>query len=676
MVGNPPTPDEAVHSKITLLVVPSAVIRQWQSEIMVHVSPGIFKKVMHYRAKQEISTEILKDCDILITSYGEVMNSYPWPDPEELKTTNIAQWTLENWKRRGNLHQLPFYRVVLDEAHMIKNYRSRTSIACSALDARFRWALTGTPILNRLEELYPYFRFLSVDCTPDFQTFKREFCDPNSAECQRRVFSLLSYMMIRRTLQDKIFNRPIVELPNTHPTVKRIDFSKEERALYQILEERYRKDFNTYFGAGTAQKNYRNIVVKLLRLRQCTAHPFLLHQTIKDIFTLEDLRNLEARIEKANPDKRPIYDQIGLWVKDRATDRGRQDGNTPTASSETDGGVNFGKSNFGSNFDFARYLSTLSETEMLARCLCGICGDATEDPTITDCKHVFCRECIQAECDKAAAQSDSTDCPVCQSSFKSTALLNDLIAKDDPITSTIDTEDTQTRGGRGRGHKGKKKSDGPWLNLPGELLPSAKTIAFKQQVLEWIKETPNDKIVVFTQFRLMTRILAKICEGEQWPFVLFSGDMTLQAREKAVREFGAEDHNVRIMIAGLKCGGQGLNLTMANRVISIDLWWNYSVELQAFGRVFRIGQHKETYLTRMVVKNTVDDRLLRMQEAKIRVVDGAMMDDGRKMQPLTVEELASLFGFLTKDEEGNTVLQPHEDDVETPGDPPNPVPTD
>lgn len=63
--------------------------------------------------------------------------------------------------------------------------------------------------------------------------------------------------------------------------------------------------------------------------------------------------------------------------------------------------------------------------------------------------------------------------------------------------------------------------------------------------------------------------------------------MTTQARHKAVQEFNAPDSGLRIMVAGLKCGGQGLNLTMANRVISIDLWWNHSVELQAFGRVFR-----------------------------------------------------------------------------------------
>ncbi|KAI9877522.1 MAG: hypothetical protein M1830_003663 [Pleopsidium flavum] len=675
MVGNPPTPDEARLSKITLLVVPSAVIRQWQDEIALHVDHGFFKKIMHYKANKEISMDILKDCDILITSYAEVMNSYPWPNQEELKSLsadNIAQWTNENWKRRGQLHHLDFYRVVLDEAHMIKNYRSRTSVACVTLDARLRWALTGTPILNRLEELYPYFRFLSVDYAEDFQTFKREFCNPHSAECNRRVLSLLSYMMIRRTIQDRIFDRPIVELPKTHPDLKRVDFSKEERALYQILEERFRRDFNSYFAAGTAQKNYRNLMVKLLRLRQCTSHPFLLHQTIKDIFTLEDLRNLEARITKANPDKRPIYDQIGLWVKDASAQREAnqnkvRDVNTPNSNSETDGGANFGKSSFGSNFDFAKYLSTLDEKEMLARCVCGICADVAIEPTITDCKHVFCRDCIQSECNKAAAQSDFTECPVCQYAFRSTNPFKELEARQDVVTPSTDDEESQT--GSGRGRKGKKKLDGPWLNLPGEMLPSAKMIALKHRILEWQQEAPDDKIVVFTQFRLMARIIAKICEGEGWPCVLYTGDMNQQARYKVVQRFGAQDSEIKIMIAGLRCGGQGLNLTMANRVVSIDLWWNHSVELQAFGRVFRIGQHKETHLTRIVVRNTVDDRLLKMQDDKIRVVDGAMMDDGRKVKPLTVEELASLFGYLTKDEQGNMVLEPHQEDTASMNDP-------
>lgn len=65
MVGNPPTPKEARLSKITLLVVPSGIIRQWQDEIASHVDNHVFKKIMHYKANKEISIDILKDCDIL-----------------------------------------------------------------------------------------------------------------------------------------------------------------------------------------------------------------------------------------------------------------------------------------------------------------------------------------------------------------------------------------------------------------------------------------------------------------------------------------------------------------------------------------------------------------------------------------------------------------------------------
>ncbi|KAH0558478.1 hypothetical protein GP486_004865 [Trichoglossum hirsutum] len=142
--------------------------------------------------------------------------------------------------------------------------------------------------------------------------------------------------------------------------------------------------------------------------------------------------------------------------------------------------------------------------------------------------------------------------------------------------------------------------------------------------------------------------------------------MNSKARIAAVKSLN-DDPLKRIMIAGLKCGGQGLNLTMACRVICIDLWWNHSVEQQAFGRVFRIGQRNQTHLTRFAVRGTVDDRLLgkpkaiivySMQEEKSRVVDGAMMDDGRVVPQLSVEELASLFGYLTEDEDGNKVILP------------------
>jgi len=86
------------------------------------------------------------------------------------------------------------------------------------------------------------------------------------------------------------------------------------------------------------------------------------------------------------------------------------------------------------------------------------------------------------------------------------------------------------------------------------------------------------------------------------------------------------------MLASLRCGGLGLNLTMASKVIMIDPWWNSASEQQAFCRVFRIGQREETFMSRLCVKNTVDERLIAMQERKQNEIASVMEDDGKTMK--------------------------------------------
>lgn len=78
-----------------------------------------------------------------------------------------------------------------------------------------------------------------------------------------------------------------------------------------------------------------------------------------------------------------------------------------------------------------------------------------------------------------------------------------------------------------------------------------------------------------------------------------------------------------MFISSLKSGGVGLNLTMATKVISVDLWWNNSVE-QAFCRVYRHGQTKPTEITRFIVNDTVDERMQQMQDDKKVQIDGVL----------------------------------------------------
>ena len=143
--------------------------------------------------------------------------------------------------------------------------------------------------------------------------------------------------------------------------------------------------------------------------------------------------------------------------------------------------------------------------------------------------------------------------------------------------------------------------------------------------------------------------------------------MSHEARDAVITTF-RDDPNTKIMVASLKCGGVGLNLTMASRVICVDLWWNSSVEQQAFCRVLRIGQDHETFITRLVVKNTVDERLQNMQDSKQEKI-GAAIDDSKMLDKLSLEELMRLFGpvkvgedrrpFILVDEDIGEDAMPH-----------------
>lgn len=156
MVANPPLPaDINRRVKATLIVVPATVIDQWIDEIRFHAHEKTFPKVLHYKASSHIPATILEDLDVVVTSYHEVMKQFPFPDRKERERIvhiGYQRWWKEALEGLGVLHQVSWYRVVLDEAHAIKNNSARTSLACQNLKSVYRWCLTGTPLLNRLEE--------------------------------------------------------------------------------------------------------------------------------------------------------------------------------------------------------------------------------------------------------------------------------------------------------------------------------------------------------------------------------------------------------------------------------------------------------------------------------------------------------------------------------------------
>lgn len=139
----------------TLIVLPATLVTQWHDELKKHVDPRQRLSILEWKAGSRLESndtvETLSKFDIVLTTYYEVRSSYPKAEvPIELQTSEEknAWWREYFEQHKGFLHSVQWRRVVLDEAQAIKNYRSATSLACRALKANYKWALSGMSPLN------------------------------------------------------------------------------------------------------------------------------------------------------------------------------------------------------------------------------------------------------------------------------------------------------------------------------------------------------------------------------------------------------------------------------------------------------------------------------------------------------------------------------------------------
>ena len=112
--------------------------------------------------------------------------------------------------------------------------------------AKHRWAISATPILNEIPELYPYFKFLRVPHTGSYAIFKQNFCIPGSNVCNQRLHSFLDQILIRRTYKSQLFELPIIEMPATHQETITLEFNPVERKIYDIIHTRFIRAINKW----------------------------------------------------------------------------------------------------------------------------------------------------------------------------------------------------------------------------------------------------------------------------------------------------------------------------------------------------------------------------------------------------------------------------------------------
>lgn len=158
-----------------------------------------------------------------------------------------------------------------------------------------------------------------------------------------------------------------------------------------------------------------------------------------------------------------------------------------------------------------------------------------------------------------------------------------------------------------------------------------------------IEENIGDhKALIFSQFLGMLALIKKKLIKDNIPFEYFDGSTSAPDREKAIQNFQNNDE-CRVFLISLKAGGVGLNLTAADYVYIVDPWWNPAVEQQAIDRTHRIGQTKNIFAYRMICVDTIEDKILQLQEKKRKLASELIADDASFVKALSKSDVEYLF---------------------------------
>ncbi|KAJ6184963.1 hypothetical protein N7519_006264 [Penicillium mononematosum] len=667
----------------TLIIVPRSLVTQWLEQIKLHCAEKISKDVLeHYagaRTGQRDVAKVMRKTLIVITTYEEVCGSHPkLKPPVTLKSPEeIEAWKEKEYKRRaGPFHKVDWHRIILDEAHAIKNKDCATSIAVRALRGKFKWAVSGTPLHNGVEELYPYLHFIFTSERMEYETFLKKYSNG--------LDKVLETVLHRSTYSTRILGKPIVTLPGINNRVVEVELCQAEKLLYREIQDLGIAMINGL--AGTKQKQSKCIFAVITILRMFVSHPLLAEKTLEAVLDQRVIGELKAMAEAEGVAETPsgiIIDLI-LAVGDKVPSRPRPPGDFPKLLEL-----------------FHNHLMHIRQQdgmfEKFLRMNCPRCENLVteEEPfVVTSCLHVYCKGCF----DELPGQDGKTDtityvCTSCKTSIEEAGYSDDS-PKDSPKKGSPKKSSPKKRKQSKPKEKGKNvfkkrpqksfkkqvllrdpsddewdepsEDEGDWISRIGDRMPSAKTTAVRDIVTSWVKDDEEVKIVIFVQFLKTVQLLQLMCEKEGWKYTVITGKVSPISRDERIEQFSKEK-DIKVMISSLRTGGVGLNLTMANKCILVDPWWNEAIQDQAYCRLYRIGQPRPVEYVQLVAKVSIDLWMMSLQDEKTRNIHQLFSKEALK-EILGVSEDVSEEpngGFLIPAGKGNKHTQSWRQAVES-----------
>ncbi|KAK1925490.1 SNF2 family N-terminal domain-containing protein [Papiliotrema laurentii] len=530
----------------TLIVAPLAVMEQWASEARTKTTSGRLKVTTHHGPSRTKSAKTLQGYDVVITTFQTLASEHKAfseaakedTESEDSDSDTGVRKTLKKKAKKKNtpncaIFGVKWLRVVIDEAQNIKNKRTNAAKAAVALQAKYRWCLTGTPIQNNVEELYSLFKFLRAKPMDDWDVFNHRISLPvrqgQTKVAMKRLHVLLKAVMLRRTKDATLDGKPILNLPGRTVDIVACEFDKEEREFYTALEQQTALTFNKFVKAGTVMSNYTSVLTMLLRLRQACDHPSLVASALS--VDADALENKKAQA----PDDSDSADELADLLGGLGVDKSKK---------------------------------------------CEICFT-----TLSAVEDGKCTECVDIAKKAAAKGADEEHLP-------------DYSAKIRMLLKII--KQVEERSGK------------------------------------------KEKTIVFSQFTSFLNLIEPFLRQEGISFVRYDGAMRNDKRQESLEKIKT-DPTIRLILISFKAGSTGLNLTCCNNVVLMDMWWNPALEDQAFDRAHRLGQKLDVNIYKLTIGETVEDRILKLQEQKRELAKAALSGDAKNLTKLTLNDIMALF---------------------------------
>ena len=574
--------------KTTLLVCPLSVIANWEEQIATHTRPGSLQSYVFHGSNRNADPEFLANLDIMITTYSIVSNE------------------LNRHRRKGAqpspFTTLNFFRIVLDEAHIIREQSRLQSRAICELYGSRRWALTGTPVQNRLDDLGALIKFIRLKPFDESNIFSQfilapfKIADPDIIP---RLRLMVDSVTLRRTKEK-------INIPARHDEIVTLVFSKEEQELYDWFAKdagnRLRAMSNNR-QARLAGKGYHHVLRAILCLRLISAHG-------KELLGEDDLKLVEGAssnnaIDVDEEDEKPAindrqaYEMLSLYQE--------------------------------------------TNTDMCTQCASKLTPVDLDDEKdqkmgmMLPCYQVFCNDCSTKV--KQDIESRSHDnrfkCPFC----------NEIVKLAFFILTRQGLEKTEEAREKARGNPRQAKIIGRYQG------PHTKT----QMLIDCLKKSRHEslakqdempiKSVVFSAWTTHLDLIQIALEDNNLQYVRLDGKMSRAHRKQSLTKF-REDPEVTVILVTIGAGGLGLNLTAASKVYVMEPQYNPAAEAQAVDRVHRLGQEREVTCVRFIMHHSIEERLLELQKKKQKLAELSMNRgkiDREEARRQKLEELRTLF---------------------------------